>query len=451
MTVRQSAFTVLTSIRPGETENLTRLLDEIGADVTGNPHLRFGDFDDLHYASLFVIGARAGRPFLVFEGNVDGRPSAFFEKLVRSAGAGVDTLYRHCEGYPPAGARLAGPVRRYLRGHDIGADTFYVNRPGRTVQVIRQEQDLRVHIEAVLDDRLDELTRQHPEAIRQALVDSLPEHMGWARAAAPAPLVVRYGRRVIYLCLVPVVLPVLELLGLALAPSPSRRRALGRAGLVGVAGLVVGTVRRLRAEERADEDHDLRRTPSWQEVYAEWTQHEDRLGAREDHEAQNHMVSVTQVKDGWFRFAVLRLVLFVLNLVARLNANQGSLGSITSIHFARWVLTPDRQLVFMSNYDGGWERYLNDFVERASPALTAVWSNTTNDLGFPVARWLVRGGAKDEPRFKAYARFSMVPTNAWYCAYPELSAANIGTNMAVRDGLSASPDPMATEAWLRHL
>jgi hypothetical protein len=161
------------------------------------------------------------------------------------------------------------------------------------------------------------------------------------------------------------------------------------------------------------------------------------------------MVSVTQVKDAWLRFAILRLVLLVLNVVARVTANQGTLGSITSIHFARWVVTPQRQLVFLSNFDGGWERYLSDFVDRASPALTAVWSNTDNPVGFPSARCLIRRGSRDEARFKAYARSSMVPTYVWYSAYPDISAGNIATNMALREGLFAPPDPAGTEAWLR--
>ena len=446
----QSAFTVLAPVRRGEAERLRALLEEIGRNPATDGRLRLGDFDRLHYASLFIIAGRSGQPFLVFEGNVDGRPRAFFAQLFRHAGPGIDEIYQHCEDYPPEGGRLAAPVRRYLWSRDIGANTFYVNRPGRTVELIRQEQALRDHIETAVDGRLDELRSQEPEAIRRTIAASLPPAMAWARKPAPTPFVVRYGRRLLPLFLVPLLVPLLGLLKLALGRSRGLRRLGGRAGLLAVAGAAAGTAVQLRVEERGDADVDRRRDPDWQTVYAERTQHEG-LGAREDLEGQNHMVSVTQVKGGWFRFPVLRLVLFVLSLVARFNANDGSLGSITSIHFARWVLTPDRQLVFMSNYDGGWERYLNDFVDRASPALTAVWSNTENAVGFPLARWLVGGGAKDEARFKAYARFSMVPTTVWYSAYPTISASNIGTNMAIRDGLFAPPDPATTEAWLRHL
>jgi hypothetical protein len=122
------------------------------------------------------------------------------------------------------------------------------------------------------------------------------------------------------------------------------------------------------------------------------------------------------------------------------------------IHFARWVITPDgRHLIFLSNFDGSWESYLNDFIDLAASGLTAVWTHTDNAVGFPRTRWLVREGARDEARFKAYARFSMVPTNVWYSAYPDISVANIDNNMRIRADLVAPLDRSATEAWLRRL
>jgi hypothetical protein len=447
--VVQSAFTVLTPVRLGETEALKALLNEIGDDIRGNPHLRFADLDDLHYASLFLVGEGTDRPSLGFEGNVDGRAGAFLERLVDRAGGAVDAIYRHCDGYPAAGVADRAGVVGYLRAHDIGAHTFYVNRPGRTVADIRQEQALRDHVEQFLDEHEEALRDEAPEAIRQAVCASLPDDMGWARTPAPTPFLVKHGPRVVRLALVPPAVSLLALLKTAGWRGSGRRAVTSRVVLANLVGSVGAAVVGLLSQERRDDRSDCER--NWQAAYAEWTVNEIELGRREDRQLQNHMVSVTQVKAGWLRLAVLRVVLFVLNFVARVTANQGTLGSITSIHFARWVITPQGQLVFLSNFDGGWERYLSDFVDRASPGLTAVWSNTQNDVGFPSARCLVRRGSRDEARFKAYARSSMVPAYVWYSAYPDISAGNIATNMAVRDGLFAPPDPAATEAWLRHL
>jgi hypothetical protein len=224
-----------------------------------------------------------------------------------------------------------------------------------------------------------------------------------------------------------------------------------RVALAAVLGLAGGAVHLLRREEAANERADRERATDWQAAYALTTTLEERLGAREDLGVQNHMASVTRIKDGWLRLGVLRLVLWVLNLVARAAANKGSLGGIPSIHFARWVVLPDRRLLFLSNFDGSWESYLNDFIDLAAGALSAVWSNTANDVGFPATRWLVQGGARQADRFKSYARSSMVPASVWWSAYPELSASNIGNNMQLRAGLSAVLDLPASEAWLRRL
>ncbi len=73
---------------------------------------------------------------------------------------------------------------------------------------------------------------------------------------------------------------------------------------------------------------------------------EDTLGV-----AQNHLSSVIPVKPGILRASLLPVVLYVLNLVARINGTHGELGGIPSIHFAHWSLIDGgRHLVFVSNY-----------------------------------------------------------------------------------------------------
>ena len=105
--MRQSAFTILTPVDSEQVGDLVRLLNEIGDDIDENPHLRFDDLHDLHYASFFVVEDDADHPFLVFEGNVDGSPNAFLEQLLGTVGGAVDNISRHCAGYPAAGAQDA--------------------------------------------------------------------------------------------------------------------------------------------------------------------------------------------------------------------------------------------------------------------------------------------------------------------------------------------------------
>jgi hypothetical protein len=169
---------------------------------------------------------------------------------------------------------------------------------------------------------------------------------------------------------------------------------------------------------------------------------------RENFVVQNHFASVADVKPGLFRMVVLKSVLKLIHLLAAIASNQGSLSGITSIHFARWVVIDGgKKLLFLSNYDGSWENYLDDFIDRASNGLTAIWSNT---VGFPRTSFLVNGGASDELLFKTLTRRSQRPSLVWYSAYPDLSVQNIQTNAAIREGLFATMTPDAEQLWLRN-
>jgi deferrochelatase/peroxidase EfeB len=168
--------------------------------------------------------------------------------------------------------------------------------------------------------------------------------------------------------------------------------------------------------------------------------------ARENHYAQNHMVSVTQRKPGLTRRLTVRLAFWLIGTLAQLQFQPGRLGNIGTIHFARWVMLPgSRDFVFFSNYGGSWESYLEDFITKAHEGLTAVWSNT---VGFPRTENLFQKGATDGERFKRYARHSMRPTPFWFSAYPTLTTDNIRTNAAIRVGLAAAMTNAEAIDWL---
>ena len=175
--------------------------------------------------------------------------------------------------------------------------------------------------------------------------------------------------------------------------------------------------------------------------------HTKELVEREDrtHIVQNHMASVTLVKPGLFRQTILSVMLWLANLVAGISTN-GTLLGIPSIHFAHWSLIDNgRRLLFVSNFDGSWENYLDDFIDKGSSGLTGVWSNT---VGFPRTRYLVLDGARDGPRFKAFARDSQRYTNAWYSAYPDLTVQTIDNNSKIRDDMFSPLDDAAIREWL---
>ena len=128
-------------------------------------------------------------------------------------------------------------------------------------------------------------------------------------------------------------------------------------------------------------------------------------------------------------------------------SGRGRIRSRPSYPIRNWALIDNgRRLLFLTNYDGSWENYLDDFIDKASIGLTAIWSNTVN---FPRTRFLVFGGARDEKRFKAIARKTQAYTNVWYSAYPNLTVRSIDNNSAIRENLSRSMDGTETELWLQ--
>ena len=167
---------------------------------------------------------------------------------------------------------------------------------------------------------------------------------------------------------------------------------------------------------------------------------EDALGYR-----QNHMTAVSVMKPGLLRWFLLGFSFYVISITARWAFRPGHLGDTGQIHFARWVRIPGTdRLVFLSNYGGSWESYLEDFVTKASAGLTAIWSNTK---GFPRSRFLFLDGSRDGDRFKRWARAEQIPTSFWYSAYPKLNTTLIRKNSQIRQGLHSARASEARD-WL---
>jgi hypothetical protein len=159
---------------------------------------------------------------------------------------------------------------------------------------------------------------------------------------------------------------------------------------------------------------------------------------------QNHLVSLSYIKGGMLRRFRLRVVLLVINLMSRWWYNRGDLGGVPNIHFLRWIIVDKgRRLLFLDNYHGSWEGYLDAFIDGgAVKGMNAIWSHTyiyPEDLkkrvGFPRTSCMMWRGARDERPFKEIVRNSQSETLAWYSAYPFLSGVNITTNSEIRNAL----------------
>lgn len=171
---------------------------------------------------------------------------------------------------------------------------------------------------------------------------------------------------------------------------------------------------------------------------------------REDLSAQNHMGSLVLVKPGLLRAGLIRAGMIGFGLVLRIAARSGYLGSMRTIHFAHWALVSNGgRLIFFSNFDGTWESYLDDFIEKAHPGLTFAWCN---GVGFPPTRFAVLDGATQGRLFKTWARHSMAVSLFWYSAYPDFTVEHIERHARVADGLRRATLPQKEAlAWTTDL
>jgi hypothetical protein len=173
---------------------------------------------------------------------------------------------------------------------------------------------------------------------------------------------------------------------------------------------------------------------------------------------QNHLASLTLVKPGVVHGIALRGTLLIINLLSRFWFNIGTLGDIPTILSARWVLIDrGRRLLFLDNYGGAWNSYLNEFIDMAAvKGLNAIWTNTYVEAGgtrrsFPETRFYFWQGAQAERPFKAYVRESQIETIVWYSAYAVLSVVNVNTSTSVRQSLSRPLAPSGVDAIVQNL
>ncbi|HEX8243459.1 MAG TPA: hypothetical protein VF541_08190, partial [Longimicrobium sp.] len=464
---RQWSLLVMPRIKAGHLKELLELLEKVARpedeDIEVNPIIPFARLRTVHFLRILVhypspseeapIPEVDGKPQahgpaipakLLFSTDFDGTLDEHIDELLREAGPGLDQVFGHCEGWPGHTDRRR--VHDFFLLHRVESNTFYTGTMSRSVDQIRREARLRDRVEEFLDaetakpgfpaDALE---------IRRRILDFVDsqEDLRWTRVKpGPFPKLLLppflNARPLIPggALLLAVLGALYGVLRLFVAPAAALWIVGGIAvSLLVLAGAALAYLYRLSARDPVIVNGDVK-------------EHTARLVETEDRIVQNEMSSVIYIKEPlWFRGLVLRAVLAFIDFSARYLSNQGNLAGIPSIHFARWVIVDGgRRLVFFSNFDGSWDNYLGDFIDKSHNGLTAVWSNC---VGFPRTKGLFGEGATNEQQFKAYSRDSQVRTQVWYSAYRWLSVSNINNNSKIRLGLYEEMGREAALEWLR--
>ncbi|GAL84832.1 hypothetical protein MYP_2060 [Sporocytophaga myxococcoides] len=416
--VTHGALTVYANIKPDMIEQLRSKLYEIHTppnNIETNPIVPFKRISTIHFSRFVILDEAKDlkgntiRPALVFSTNYDKPLSRHIEELVQIAGDGLEEIYQHCEGFERGDNLIS-----FIKKHKIPCAAFYKGSPYRSVPRILREAQLREDIANFIDKQVKSDKSINASALRNKIVEYVnnEKQYSWIRNNENPSLIWKVWFQVSKIFCILILAPV-AIFAAICAIIPIRIKE-----------------RQDSSEKNVLEDDKILK-----------------LVREEDKIVQNQLTHLVDIKPGWLRLITLKFVLFIINLLAIYKYNKGELGSIPSIHFARWVIIDNgRRLLFFSNFDGSWENYLGDFVDIAAVGLTGVWSNTVD---FPKTKFLIFEGATDEQKFKTWTRAHQIPTQVWYSAYKLLSVQNINNNSAIRKGLFEEMSDKEIKEWLK--
>lgn len=443
-----NALTIVVPVErdPSDLAELRALLEDIGKDAARNPIVPLARSESTHFARWVLVEAPDRAPLLAFESNHDGSAEEYVDELLRIGGQGLRDVYAHAVGG-------AGDLRALLLSHRLEPAAFYRAYPQRSVQDVLFVLEVRSIILAHLDANRRALAHLPAEVIHERVRDMLRERgIDEIRFPPVRTLPLAFLTDALQNLVGPespardaarwllggiVASPLVLLGGLELAFGASTGHAFGIAALV-LLLLAIAAFAGIRIVEGIADTAP--RPPPLCDPRL--------LGAQEDVVVQNQLTHVSCIKAGWFRRLLLRGVFLGIDFFAHRTFTQGNLGGIPSIHFARWVLIEGDRLLFFSNFDGSWDSYLGDFIDKASAGLSSIWSNTA---WFPATDVLFWRGAQNAEDFKRWARERQVPTQVWYSAYPRYSVQNIRNAFRSAELATTKLSPERAAAWLAAL
>ena len=422
---RQHALTLVTPVAAGRYDELNSKLMKMRADLSAGAFKEFEKIDTLHYARYVLLDEKHkfsnGKTQLVFSSDYDGSEDEHLTMIATKCADHLDQLYSLCEGYPAPGERTPATREKYLKKWSKKDAAFYIGAPGRTLKQIKQESRLRDYIWDFLNKGKWEgkTAKEVHETVRQHVFEQ-PE-FGWAREQVQLSQVKWWN----FVLLIGVSASLFWLIKWLL-PA------------IVLAAVLWVVVLHFFFEKR---DKPLGLTPSQLDP-----EHIRIMEEYEDFHNQNQFTQIIPMKGGWFRLMTIRLVLLYGKFRIKNEFVKGELMGIPTIHFARWVmLDNNKQVLLFSNFDGSWQQYLGDFIDKSGWGLTGIFSNTEN---FPVSRYLFWGGAYDEEHFLAWSRYYQIPSQIWYCAYPHLSIKNVNTNSIIRHELISNLNEEQAKTFL---
>jgi len=422
------SLTVLASIRQGEEERLRDVLRPIGDDIrgrtlrdaAGRPHIDFCRSRTIHFARFAILNdpdRGPERKRLLYASTYDGDLDGHLAELMAIT-SDMDAIWGRLEAFTGAAS-----FRAFMRAHAREPEAFYIAFREETVERIQQSIVLRRQVQPLVDAA----AAGSLATTLASLSTGEPAWVGAIRSAFSTA-----GQNIA---------AAVERLVRALPILADLPRAIVRCGFTNV---FLGTQRITASLDRYPVFQWLNwitrnHVPAPKSMYSsvdldncavplpigpgdEIPSGSDRTPPtfREDTVTQNQLTLITAVRAE--QVNRVRAVMAAINSFATRLAPPGSLIGISTIHFVRWLLIDDgRRLMMVSDYDGSWENYIDEFAELILSGLDAIWETS---YGYPP------DGASDLPAFKRFLRSHQVASEVFYSAYPEETVLNIVNDRA---------------------
>lgn len=372
----------------------------------------------------------------------DESPEEFINYIVNNS-PNMDAIWAECENYAGATtlyAYLTDP--KHLQPVQVNYATF----PEETVDSIQRKNKTRQAVENILKARPDKKT-----ALPQILKLSVKRTPDQANVQRNLMVAIAFVAVIVILLIV----------GVLWLFSQNWPAAVVLLIILGTIGLLIynwlkvvvldilkkskdpftGTLGALKDQlaERSDERIESQS--------AEEPKKPARVRAREDQIAQNQFNLYLTFKDDADprarRVMRMRLIMLILNLSSRYLLPPGVLGGLTTVHFGQWLLIDNgKRLFFMTCYDGSWENYIADFVNKIYPTLDIqLW----NFVGFS------DHGTRDIAAFRRWLRRVQIQSDVFYSGYPDLRVRNIAHNRKINDTFPNSTEEAEKTGWIELL
>jgi hypothetical protein len=422
-------LTVLVPIRQGEEEALRAILRPIGDDIRGrrldvsaaHPRIEFLRSRRIHFARFAILADRdrgPARKRLLYSANYDGELESHLAELVAIT-SDMDAIWGHCEGYAGAADFAA-----FIRCHALEPDAFYIAFRDESADSIRDTAVLRRHVQTIVDTT-------PAGALLATLGDfsstsgSRPAGMRLAFERATQSIAEVFERLIRVLPLVADVWNAVTRLGFMNVVRGAQQivASLNRYPLFRTMNRLTKNRMTLQRSPYSSVSLDNCAVPVPLGPGDDVTSDPDRNtppAFREDVVTQNQLTLVTVVRSGQANRA--RAVMAAIDSYSKRLAPPGSLIGVSTIHFVKWlVIDHGQRLMMVSDYDGSWESYIDEFAEMILSGLDAIWETS---LGYPP------DGARDLPAFKRFLRTHQAPSEVFFSAYPEQTVLNIANDRA---------------------